>query len=295
MPGESVRWDDGPGGLRFLTVETARCRARLTSHGAQLCEWTPAGQSTGALFLSPRSVFAPGKAIRGGVPVCFPWFGNHPTDPTKPAHGFARTRAWQVAEVVVDDERDARVVFRLIADDATRAHWNAEFAASLTFSLGASLAMTLEVENTSAGEIVYEAALHTYLAVGDVERIRIHGLEETRFLDKVEGMREKTTGAGPLTLMAETDRVFVDTSATCTVDDPVLGRRIRIVKTGSQATVVWNPWREKAEVMPDLGADAWRRFVCVETASCRPHAIRLSPGARHAMSARVAVGGILDT
>lgn len=280
--------EDGPGGLPFLRVETERCRARLTPHGAHLCEWTPAAQASSVLFLSPRAVFAPGTAIRGGVPVCFPWFAAHASDPTKPAHGFARTRLWRVGETRRDDAGDVQIALHLASDAGTRALWDGEFAASLTVSLGTSLGMAFEVENTGGRDVVFELALHTYLAVGDVARVRVHGLERTRFVDKVDGMREKVAGAYPLTFPGEIDRVFLDTTATCTVDDPVLGRRIRIAKTGSRATVVWNPGPEKGPAVPDLG-DAWRRFACVETANCGPHALSLAPGARHAMTARVEV------
>jgi len=282
-------WEDGPGGLPFLVVETDRCRARLTPYGAQVCAWTPAGHATSALFLSPRAVFGAGTAIRGGVPVCFPWFAAHPTDPARPAHGFARTRRWEVAGVTRDDAGDVGVMLHLASDAGTRALWDAEFAASLTVSLGASLTLTFEVENTGAADLAYEIALHSYLAVGDVERIRIHGLERTRFIDKVDGMAEKVSGAEPLTLAGETDRVFLDTAATCIVDDPVLGRSLRVDKRGSPATVVWNPGPTKGPAVSDLGGDAWRRFACVETASCGPHAVRLAPRARHAMTARIAV------
>jgi len=281
--------EEGPGGLPFLSVDTDRCRARLTPHGALVCEWTPAGQTISTLFVSPRATFAAGTAIRGGVPVCFPWFSNHPSDPTKPAHGFARTRLWQVAKLARDGEGDVRAALRLTSDAETRAYWPAEFVATLTVSLGRSLAMTLEVENTGADEITYESALHTYLAVGDVERIRIHGLERTRFVDKVAGFKEKTAGDAPLAIAGEVDRVYLDTTAPCIVDDPVLGRRIRIEKDRSLATVVWNPGYEKARGVADIGGEAWRSFVCVETANCRPHVVRLAPRARHAMTARIDV------
>jgi len=281
--------EDGPGGLPFLVVGTDRCRARLTPYGAHVCEWTPAGQATSALFLSPRATFAVGKAIRGGVPICFPWFANHPSDATKPAHGFARTRLWEVAEIARDDAGDVRVGFRLMSDAETRAYWPADFVATLTVTLGRSLAMTLDVENTGADEIAYESALHTYLTVGDVERIRIHGLERTRFVDKVDGFKEKTAGDVPLVIAGEVDRAYLDTIAACTVDDPVRGRRIRIEKDHSLDTVVWNPGYEKGRSVADIGAEAWRSFVCVETANCRPHVVRLAPRARHAMTARIDV------
>lgn len=286
---EGARWKSGPGGLPFLVVETDRCVARLTPHGGQLCEWTPSGQARSVLFLSPRAAFASGKAIRGGVPICFPWFGNHASDTSKPAHGFARTRPWDVASVRRDQSDGTVVTLRLVPDDETRALWDAQFAATLTVSLGTSLAMAFTVENTGDREIAYEVALHSYFAVGDVERIRVHGLEKTRYIDKVDGMKEKVLGADPLVLTGETDRVFVETAATCTVDDPVLGRRIRVEKTGSLATVVWNPWRVKGEAMADVAGDAWRDFVCVETASCGPHAVRLAPKERHVTAAHIHV------
>jgi len=269
-------------------VETDRCRARLTPYGGQVCEWTPAGQSP-VLFMSPRAVFAAGTPIRGGVPICFPWFGPHPTDPTKPAHGFARTRTWQVAGVARDTAGDVRVVLRLAADADTRALWSAPFAVSLTLALGASLEMTADVENVGDDAIVYELALHTYLAVGDVEAVRIRGLEGARFVDKVDGGKDKLAGPEPLAIAGETDRVFLDTTTTCVVDDPVLARRLRVEKRHSEATVVWNPGRERARSMRDVGEDSWRGFVCVETANVGPHAVRLAPRTRHAMSARIDV------
>ena len=274
-------------GLPFLLVDTDRCRARLTPHGAHVCEWAPAGQTSSVLFLSPRAVFAAGKAIRGGIPVCFPWFANHPSDATKPAHGFGRTRSWEMSDIARDDADDVRVVFRLAADATTHALWPSDFVATLTATLGRALTVTLEVENTGAAELAYESALHTYLTVGDVETIRIHGLERTRFNDKVDRL-EKMSADAPLSVTGEVDRVYLDTTATCTVDDPLSARRIRIAKSGSQATVVWNPGGVKGVAMPDLG-DAWRRFVCIETANCGPHVVHLAPGARHAMTMRLDV------
>lgn len=285
-----ARWERGPGDLPLLIIATGRCRARLTAYGAHLCEWTPAGQATSALFVSPRSVFAPGKAIRGGVPVCFPWFATHPTDPGEPSHGFARTRPWDVVRVT--GEADGVVAeLRLASDEATKAHWEADFEARLTLSIGAALAMTFAVVNRGARAIAYEAALHSYFAVGDVERVAIRGLEGATFIDKVDGMKEKVQAAAPLALTGETDRVFLNTTASCVIDDAALGRRIHVEKSGSMATVVWNPWRTKAETIGDVGPDAWRRFVCVETANCGIHRVRLAPGARHAMTARVHVTG----
>jgi len=287
-PSDNVVWTNGLGGLPFLHVETDRCRARLTSYGAQLCEWMPVGKSP-VLYLSPRAVFAAGTPIRGGVPISFPWFASHPTDPSKPAHGFARTRTWQVVGVTRETTGDVRVVLRLEADDDTRALWASTFALSLNVSLGATLAMTVEVENVGHEAIAYELALHTYLAVGDVEAVSIRGLEGTRFVDKVDSGKNKVAPGEPLRIAGETDRVFLDTTATCVVEDPVLARRLRVEKRGSHATVVWNPGSDRARTMRDVGEDGWRGFVCVETANVGPHAVRLAPGARGAMTAQIDV------
>src|SRR5688572_11733528 len=115
-----ARWEAGPGDLPFLIVDTDQCSARVTPYGGHLCTWTPAGQTQSVLFLSPRSPFAPGQAIRGGVPICFPWFGNHASDTSKPAHGFARTRTWDVAGVTADAAGALTVDLRLTADGQTR-------------------------------------------------------------------------------------------------------------------------------------------------------------------------------
>ena len=149
--------------------------------------------------------------------------------------------------------------------------------------------MTLTVLNRGANAIAYEAALHSYFAVGDVETIAIRGLGGARFVDKVDRLAEKVQGSGPVSVRGEIDRVFLETSATCEVEDPVFRRRVRIEKSGSLATVVWNPGPVKGPAIADLGNDLWRHFVCVETANCGIHEVRLAPGGRHAMSARVSV------
>jgi glucose-6-phosphate 1-epimerase len=285
-----ARWIRGPGDLPFLAIDNERCRALFTPYGGQLCEWAPAAQAEPVVLRSPHAIHARGKAIRGGVPICFPWFGDHPRDRGKPAHGFARTREWQVAEVVIAEGGAIVVRMHLDADAETRALWRADFAAELAITLGESLALRFAVDDRGADAIELEVALHAYFGVGDVEAIRLHGLTSTRFVDKVDGGTEKTQGAEPLAIRGEVDRVFLGTSAPCEIEDPVLGRRIRIEKSGSLATVVWNPGAAKARTMADVG-DAWPRFVCVETACVGPHAVRLEPGGRHVVEARVSVAG----
>jgi glucose-6-phosphate 1-epimerase len=181
------------------------------------------------------------------------------------------------------------VTFVLVSDDDTLVVWPHAFEARLTASLGTSLSVTLDVKNVDDEPFDYEAALHTYLTVSAIEQVALHGLSGTRFVDKVDGGKEHVHGREPLRFLGETDRVYVGTKQAVVVEDPGLSRSIRVEKTGSNATVVWNPWLVKATAMIDLGGDAWRSFVCVEAACVRPQAVTVSPGASHVMSTRITV------
>jgi glucose-6-phosphate 1-epimerase len=260
-------------------------------YGGHVAAWTPTGHQPG-LHLSGKSVFAPGKAIRGGIPICYPWFGDRTADPKpggkpSPAHGFARTRPWQVDDVRLEQETGRILVAMSLAPEP--ALWDAEATARLRCWFGATLEVALTVEDTGGTPCEFEAALHTYLEVGDVRAIRIRGLENTTYIDKVDGFREKRSGSDALVLTDETDRVFVGTTAAVTIVDPVLERQVRVEKTGSACTVVWNPWLAKATAMADVGTDDWPRFVCIEAANTRPHQVSLEPGSSHTMSARIQI------
>jgi glucose-6-phosphate 1-epimerase len=279
-----VRFEPGAGGLARAVVTASESEAHVYLHGAHVTHWQPRGE-TPVLFLSARSAFAAGKAIRGGVPLIFPWFGARAGDPTAPAHGFARAAAWTLDEVDTPDDGSVMLTLRLDASDATRAVWPHGFAVRYRVAVGPALALTLEVENADAAPFVFEEALHTYLAVGDVRTAAITGLAGTSYIDKVDRMTRRTEGPAPLVLTGETDRVYLGTRATCVVDDPAGGRRLVVEKAGSEATVVWNPWAERARAFADLGDDEWPGFVCIETANAADHAVTLEPGARHVMAA----------
>jgi glucose-6-phosphate 1-epimerase len=285
-------------------VQTELCSAQVFVWGAHVAAWTPALSRGGtgergpgeqpALFLSPRSAFGGGKAIRGGIPVCFPWFAARRDDPRpggRPSlsHGFARTRRFHVEDVVVQDNGRVELVFLLVSDDDTLALWPHAFEARLTVSLGESLMVSFAVTNVDDAPFEYEAALHTYLEVGDVAAVRLTGLEGTTFIDKMADNAESSSGASPLVLQGPTDRIFTGTRAAVVIDDPVLRRRIHVDKQGSHTTVVWNPWLVGAATMADLGGDAWRHFVCVEAANTWPQPVFLPPGATHTLTQRLRV------
>ena len=266
---------------------TERRRALTHTHNS-FAAWQPAGAEP-VLFMSARSLFTSGKAIRGGVPMIFPWFGARADDPKAPQHGFARTAAWAVESIESSAVDGVTVVLRLDDSEQTRASWPHAFTARFRATFGSALTMALEIENRSADALVFEEALHTYFIVSDVEKIAVRGLENCEFIDKVDAASRQRLGSEPLTFRGETDRVFVNTTATCTLDDPGLRRRIIVEKTGSNSTVVWNPWAAKAKAMADFGDDEWPHMLCIETANAGENAIPLAPGATHTMTATVRI------
>jgi glucose-6-phosphate 1-epimerase len=289
MMTEPVAIDTGAGGLERARVSGPRAAAEIYLQGGHLTHWQPRGAAAPVLFLSRRAVYTPGKAIRGGVPLIFPWFGPHATDRAKPMHGFARARAWRLLMAEPAPDGTVTVELGLDDDDATRAVWPHAFRARYRVTIGDTLAMTLDVTNTGRAAFTFEAALHTYLAVGDVRTASVTGLEHTAYIDKVDGMTRKRQGGEPLQLTGETDRVFLGTRARCVVDDPALRRRLHVDKTGSATTVVWNPWSAKAAEIADLEPDDWRRMLCVETANAADDAVTLAPGDHHVMTATIRV------
>ena len=185
--------------------------------------------------------FESGKPIRGGIPLIFPWFGPRSGHPQSPAHGFARLRKWGIESADLRKDGSVRIVLTLASDEATMAQWPFAFSLRLIVIVAAALDVTLEVRNQSAGEMIFEEAMHTYLKVGDVREVGIEGLDGVALVDKVNGGERRAQPAGPIKIAGETDRVYLHTSAACTVRDPSMSRSIAVEKEGSEATVVWNP------------------------------------------------------
>ena len=258
----------------------------VCTQGGHVVRWRRGGAEL--LFVSRKSRFEPGQPIRGGVPVVFPWFGDDPEGRGRVAHGFARRVPWRVL-ASTSDAQATRVTLELVDDAGTRELWPQRFALRLEAELGDALALALTVENRSEAPFTCETALHTYLAVGDVRRCTLHGLEGAAYLDKLDGLRQKRAGPGPLTFAGEVDRTFLGTSAACRVEDPQLGRTLVVSKEGSRSTVVWNPWSAKAARLADMGDDEWSGMLCVESGNVGADALQLAPGAKHVMRVRIAV------
>jgi D-hexose-6-phosphate mutarotase len=235
------------------------------------------------VWLSRDAKLAAGKSIRGGAPVCWPWFGAHPSEPAFPGHGFARTVPWRMVESGNEPDGATRLTLRLQQSEKTRAQWPHDCTLDLTVIVGETLRMELSTENNGADDFTIGEALHTYLRIGDIGAVRVTGLENCDYWDKVGGSTLKQQ-SGQITFSGETDRVYVNTAAECVIEDDMLGRRIHVAKSGSLSTVVWTPWTEKAAKMGDMGQpEGWREMVCVESVNAMENAVKVAAGTRHTM------------
>jgi len=285
----ALHFEETPTGLVHAQIATADCTATIYTQGAHLTHWQPAGASP-VLFTGGQNSFAAGKAIRGGVPVIFPWFGAHTGQKQPgveyPAHGFARTMEWKLTSAA--QQRDAvQLIFTLTPDEQTRVLGFDHFYVEYSVRVGKELTMEITVRNDGAGPLHFEEALHTYFAVEDVRRTSLHGLGGAAYLDSTDAFALKQQTEPMLRFMRRTDSVYIDTAATCVIHDEAQERQISVAKTGSQTTVVWNPGAELARTLPELGPDEWCRFLCVETANAHGNAVNLPPGARHTMTATI--------
>lgn len=264
----------GEGGLpRVLLAYPSGGRAEVYLHGAHVTSWTDA-EGRPLLFVSERSRWEPGAAIRGGIPVVFPQFADRGP---LPKHGFARTRTWELAETDPDLGGAATALLRLRDDESTRALWPHSFRAELLVALDESLTLTLRVANTGDSGFDFTAALHTYLRVDDVRQARVEGLRGVPYVDKVDDGARKVEDRDAVTVTGETDRVYVGAPDRLRVRDAAAGRTVVVEKEGFPDAVVWNPWTELARELPDLGDEEYLRMLCVESGAVA-EPVRLAPG-----------------
>jgi glucose-6-phosphate 1-epimerase len=276
----------GNGGQPKIQIATPAACAEIYLHGAQIASWKPAGHEE-ILFLSTQSRFEEGKAIRGGIPICFPWFRAKAGDPNAPSHGFVRTKAWQLESIAA--EQDCVVVILATeSDEQSLKLWPHEFRLTLRATVGPQLKLELNVFNTGSTAFQFEEALHTYFRVGSAEEVRIHGLDGVSYLDNRDQNREKTQ-QGDKIFRGATDNAYTETQSPVEILDPILKRRIRTEKQNSTITIVWNPWQEGAAALADLGDGEWRQFACVEAGNILGAAISLAPGAQHTITATITI------
>ena len=270
-----------------VKINNIHAKAEIMLQGAHLIHWQPINEHP-VVWLSNSATFAKSKSIRGGIPICWPWFGAHSTNDDFPAHGYARTLPWKpVTTKQLPDER-TQLVFKLVENTETKKLWPYKTDLEIEFIIGSTLEVALITKNMGDEVIDLSEALHTYFSVGDVSKVSISGLEGCNYLDKPDNFKVKKQ-QGMVIIHNEVDRVYIDTKNDIYIDDPILNRRINIIKNNSDSTVVWNPWETVANKMGDLGDGGYLNMLCVETANTATNSIRLKPGETHGLRIKYSV------
>jgi glucose-6-phosphate 1-epimerase len=277
---------EGNGGMPKVRITSPEVVGEMYLHGAHVTSWKQAGKEE-VLFLSSQSRWEHGRAIRGGVPICFPWFGGKADDANAPAHGFVRTKEWQL-ESIAQVGGAVTVSMFTESNDETKRWWPGEFRLVHRATFGSELSLELVVTNTGRTSLRFEEALHAYHRVGNIEKTRVRGLDTVHYIDKTDSNRKKLQ-QGEIEIVSETDRVYLNTRDAIELEDPVLRRRTRVTKENSRTTVVWNPWVKKAHSLSDLADDEWMQMICIEASNISDFAVDLAPGQQHTMKALVRV------
>ncbi|WP_295803090.1 D-hexose-6-phosphate mutarotase [uncultured Microbulbifer sp.] len=260
----------GKPGLDVLLVETGLCRAVIALQGAQVLEFSAVGRAP-LLWLSPAAIFKPGTAVRGGVPLCLPWFGENRSDPSKPKHGLVRNQLWELARS--DEKADGRVQLVFTFQHRGDALFAADFTCELSVTLGRELEFALQLHNTSEQAAEFSWALHSYFAVDDVADVSVDGLSGVEYLDKTEGFARALL-EGAQTFPGEVDRVFEQAPAEQTIVTP---NPIHTRSEHCDTVITWNPGAELAAILEDVGPH-YRGFVCVEHGNAFANSWQLAGG-----------------
>lgn len=277
-------------GLIHADITTPHATATVYLQGAHVAAWQPRGQQP-VIFVSRKSEFAPGKPIRGGVPIAFPWFATRHDGKTGPSHGFARIQDWTLAFAALAGD-DLHMTFTLGPTKISRDLGFDNFRLAYQLTIGRTLSMQLTVVNDATTPLVFEEALHTYYAISDIHEVSVNGLEGVTYLDKTDNLQSKVQ-RGAIIVTEPTDRVYLNTTTTCILHDDGSKRHIVVAKTGSNTTVVWNPWDLGALKLPDMDPTEWHEFVAIETVNAAANTITLPSGAKHVMEAHISVEQLL--
>ncbi|HAQ21530.1 MAG TPA: hypothetical protein DCR40_20215 [Prolixibacteraceae bacterium] len=262
--------------LVFITVSNKYADADICLYGAHITSFRPRN-TMDVLWMSPDSFFEVGKPIRGGIPVCFPWFGPHKTDPDQPQHGFARLMYWDVVSTATNLSGETVITLRLCSSEETKAYWPHDFCAEMSITVGLTLIATLKVTNTSAEPFEYGCALHSYYNLSAIENMSVEGLNGTAYYNQLtaeNGVQEEDF----LQIRGAFTRHYLGTETPVVIADPIFRRRIKVDKSGSKVTTVWNPGQEACSNMVDLPDDGYETFVCVEATNAFGYEIQLAPG-----------------
>lgn len=272
----------GEGDMPVALIDNGLCEAEISLYGGHVMSFTPDGEED-LLWVSSKSIYEEGTPIRGGIPVCWPWFNSHPSEPDVFSHGFARRNPWVVMDSATEDDGSTVLLFALDGEANTRPGWPYPYHAELCITAGRELRVELKTENKGDDPIIISNALHTYFNVADASKIIISGLDSTEYGDDVDSGKMKLQ-SGDITISGEVDRNYRSTTEECIITDPGKDRKISVKKEGSLTTVVWNPWIEKAHGLKDFGDEEYLNMVCIEAVNAFDDCRKIEPGESHTMA-----------
>jgi len=279
-----VTFYDGPGGFTFIDLASEGATATISLYGAHLTAFQPTGEEP-VIWLSERAVFKEGSSIRGGIPICWPWFSGHPTNPDLPKHGFTRFYQWQV-EAVETGTFGTRLTLFLTDNAETRQLWDYAFKVRLIVTIKQNLKMELTFTNETTEEMIIGSAFHPYFKVGNVAKTTVKGLAGTTYIDFADA-QQRVVEQGDVEINGPVDRIYLDTISDCTIMDSENNRQINIAKTGSKTTVIWNPWVQGATDMRDMEDDGYQTMLCVEPANMLDDVYTLAQGETHTLTTEI--------
>lgn len=274
---DQVEFIEGQGGLTMIRVNSPKASALISTHAGQVLSYQPTTVSDDLMFLSAKAYYQDGKAIKGGAPVCWPWFGPDPEGKGRSAHGFVRNRPWNVINTEMTPDGDIKIVLNLQDTPQTREIWPHAFSLTQEILVGDSLNLTLLTHNTGNELLSIIQGFHTYFRIGDITQTSVLGLQDCLYIDKIDNNATKKQ-AGVVTITSEVDRIYQNVGNTLIIDDQALNRCIQIISQGNNTAVVWNPWKEIAAEMADLEDTDYQRFLCVETTNAASDVIAIAPG-----------------
>lgn len=271
---------EGKGGLPFIKVENEYASALISIYGAQVLSYKlklKDGGNNELLFVSESAYFEEGKAIKGGIPICWPWFGRDPENLGRQMHGFARNMLWQLEDTSSTSADDTKIALSLTESKDSYKLWPHDFKVILTITIGKSLHLSLQTENTGKEAFTITQALHTYFSIADIQQVQLEGLDGVQYLDMVNGANKTEVQLDGVNVNQEVDRIYTDAPNYATLIDTKSQREVTIKTSGSKTTVVWNPWIDISKSSGDLNDDAYQRFICVETANAAEDVVVIEP------------------
>lgn len=277
---DQLKFVEGKGGFPFIEIENTMAKALISVYGGQVLSFQPVNEAEDLMFLSEKAYYQEGKAIKGGVPLCWPWFAADPENLGRSFHGFARNNLWTVLGTEITPEKETKVRLGLVDTAETRKIWSYSFNLTLEIIVGNKLTLELITHNTGEQAFSITQALHTYFKVGDINQVKVLGLEDTQYLDKVDNLQEKKQ-TGVVTIAQEVDRIYTNVPQELVIEDASFDRRIRITSEGNKTAVVWNPWVDISKKSGDLEDEDYQRFICVETVNAAKDIVEISPNSEY--------------